>query len=360
MLRAVRSDAFGTASREPAWRLAAYGEDAVITVDLLARGNLTALLDRVQPATVFDCVAYGAYPFEQDIERMYQTNVVFKQELIERAAPVAARIATFTPAAPPNTARAPPVPTKTTPTAPNSHYAVTKNAAAGLVYFCGHHRGLRCANLRLYSVYGPLEDRSRLIPTLVAHAAEQRLPPFVDPETSRDFVYIDDAVRAFLCAAVLLRPEHYGESFNVGSGRKTTIRELAQLAKREFGIAAEPEFSSMPARSWDLADWYANPARAAEILGWRARSRARRGLAPHRPWYSALEDVSLYERASKKRAARQRLQRQRRHRLLQGRPGDPHHGRAAGADVHQARHRLRNHLRERRQSGRFRGGDPRA
>ena len=79
---------------------------------------------------------------------------------------------------------------------------MTKNAAAGLVYFSGKHRGLRCANFRLYSVYGPLEDRSRLIPTLVAEAAAQRLPPFVDPDISRDFLYVDDAIRAFLSAAV--------------------------------------------------------------------------------------------------------------------------------------------------------------
>jgi dolichol-phosphate mannosyltransferase len=300
-LRAVRSDVVGTASREPAWRLASCGADAVITVDLLARGNLRALLDRVQPATVFDCVAYGAYSFEQDVERMYQTNVVFKQELVEELLTRGAHCYVHAGSSSEYGARSA-APDEGVVTAPNSHYAVTKNAAAGLVYFCGHHRGLRCANLRLYSVYGPLEDRSRLIPTLIAHAAEHRLPPFVDPETSRDFLYVDDAVRAFLCAAVLLRPGHYGESFNVGSGRKTTIRELAHLAKQEFDVASEAEFSTMPARSWDLADWYANPARAAEVIGWRPEVALDEGLRRTAQWYAGLPDVSLYERASKKRA----------------------------------------------------------
>jgi len=80
----VRSDVFGTASQDPAWRLASIGAERLITVDLLARGNVATLLERVQPGTIFDCVAYGAYSFEQDVERMYQTNVVFKQELIEQ------------------------------------------------------------------------------------------------------------------------------------------------------------------------------------------------------------------------------------------------------------------------------------
>jgi nucleoside-diphosphate-sugar epimerase/glycosyltransferase involved in cell wall biosynthesis len=300
-LSETRSDVFGTASREPAWRLAALSADRLITVDLLARGNLMALLDRVQPATVFDCMAYGAYSFEQDVERMYQTNVVFKQELIERLLERGTHCYVHAGSSSEYGAQAA-APDEAVAAAPNSHYAVTKNAAAGLVYYAGHHRGLRCANLRLYSVYGPLEDRSRLIPTLVAHAAQRRLPPFVDPDTARDFLYVDDAVRAFLCAAVLLRPDHYGASFNVGSGRKTTIRELAYLAKREFGLEAEPEFSTMAARAWDLKDWYANPARAAAQLGWRAEVLLDEGLGRTARWYAGLADVAMYERASKKRA----------------------------------------------------------
>jgi polyisoprenyl-phosphate glycosyltransferase len=298
---AVRPDVFGTASRDPAWRLAQCGEDHVITVDLLARGNITSLLDRVQPGTVFDCVAYGAYSFEQDAERMYQTNIVFKQELIEQLIQRGTHCYIHAGSSSEYGADSAGPDEVIAPT-PNSHYAVTKNAAASLIYFSGRHRGLRCANLRLYSVYGPLEDRSRLIPTLVASAAEGGLPPFVDPETSRDFVYVDDVTRAFLRAAIALRPEHYGHSFNVGTGHKTTIWDLAYLAKTQFKLDAEPQFSTMPGRAWDVTDWYANPARAGSVLDWRAEVTLNDGLALTAQWYATLEDVRMYERASKKRA----------------------------------------------------------
>jgi polyisoprenyl-phosphate glycosyltransferase len=300
-LLAVRKDVFGTASRDPAWRLADCGEDHVITVDLLARGNVTALLDRVQPATVFDCVAYGAYSFEQDVERMFQTNVVFKQELIEQLVKRGTHCYIHAGSSSEYGARSA-APDEDNALTPNSYYAVTKSAAANLLYFCGQHRGLRCANLRLYSVYGPLEDRSRLIPTLVANAADGTLPPFVDPETSRDFIYVDDVTRAFLSAAIELRPDQYGMSFNIGSGRKTTIRELATLAKSQFAIEAEPQFSTMPGREWDVQDWYANPARASSVLNWRAGVALEEGLALTARWYASLDDVRSYERASKKRA----------------------------------------------------------
>lgn len=300
-LLAVRQDVFGTASRDPAWRLADCGEDHVIIVDLLARGNVTEMLDRIQPATVFDCVAYGAYSFEQEVERMFETNVVFKQGLTDQLVSRGTHCYIHAGSSSEYGAHSA-APDEEAALTPNSYYAVTKSSAAGLIYFCGQHRGLRCANLRLYSVYGPLEDRSRLIPTLVADAARSKLPPFVAPETSRDFVYVDDVTRAFLCAAVELRPNEYGKSFNVGTGRKTTIRELAYLAKEQFQIADEPQFSTMESRSWDTSDWYANPARANNVLNWRPSVTLEEGLARTARWYGSLDDVCLYERASKKRA----------------------------------------------------------
>jgi polyisoprenyl-phosphate glycosyltransferase len=239
----VRSDVFGTASREPAWRLASIGADRHITVDLLARGNVAMLLERVQPGTIFDCVAYGAYSFEQDVERMYQTNVVFKQELIEQLLRRGTHCYIHAGSSSEYGARSA-APDEGMAPAPNSHYAVTKNAAAGLVYFAGHHRGLRCANLRLYSVYGPLEDRSRLIPTLVAQAAEGRLPPFVDPETSRDFIYVDDVVRVVLW---LLETKAVSGLFNVGTGRARSFRDLIAAAYAALGDNPKIEYVEMPA-----------------------------------------------------------------------------------------------------------------
>ena len=71
----------------------------------------------------------------------------------------------------------------------NSEYAVSKAACAHLIHYYGKQHGLPSANLRLYSVYGPLEDPSRLMPQIVQHGVRGELPPLVDPHISRDFVY---------------------------------------------------------------------------------------------------------------------------------------------------------------------------
>ena len=89
-------------------------------------------------------------------------------------------------------------------------------------------------------MFGPLEDSARLIPSLIRHGLEGRYPEFVNPAISRDFVYVDDVTEAFLDTALNFVLNDYGESFNIGTGRKTTIGEVARTARKLFGIAAEP------------------------------------------------------------------------------------------------------------------------
>src|SRR5437763_13414624 len=96
-------------------------------------------------------------------------------------------------------------------------------------------------------------------------------PPLVNPDISRDFVYTDDVSEAFVDTALNLREADYGESFNIGTGRKTTIQDVADLSRDLFGIPGEPTFS-MPSRRWDVAEWYANIDKVKERIGWSPRT----------------------------------------------------------------------------------------
>ena len=190
-------------------------------------------------------------------------------------------------------------PTERDPLAPNSDYAVSKAAAANLIYFYGKRKKLPCANLRLYSVYGPLEDSSRLIPNVIRHGLDGTYPEFVNPAVSRDFVYVDDVTEAFVDTALNLAPADYGESINIGSGRKTTIAEVAATCRDLFGITAQPSFT-MPDRHWDVQDWYANIGKARERIGWTPRASFCDGLNRTADWYRGLPDKTKYHQSSKK------------------------------------------------------------
>lgn len=298
MLLRVRRDVHGTTSRRPAWRLDSIPCEQVHVVDLLIDSNLDELLERVKPRTVFNCVAFGAYSFETDGPLIYQTNFLFTTRLLERLRErsVSCYVHAGSSSEYGDNCTAP---SEDSTLLPNSHYAVSKVAAANLIYYYGRHLGFPCVNLRLYSVYGPLEDSSRLIPNVVRKGLLNQLPEFVRPDVSRDFVYVDDACAAFIYAAASPSEASYGRSFNIGTGCKTTMADVAETARRLFNISNEPLFT-MADRDWDVAEWFAQPELARECLGWQATVTFEDGLLRTAEWMRTLKDISAYEHSSKK------------------------------------------------------------
>jgi nucleoside-diphosphate-sugar epimerase/glycosyltransferase involved in cell wall biosynthesis len=289
---AVRRDVYGVVRQEKGWRLAEIHDERIVAVDLTDANATRHLVDTVKPQTVFDCAAYGAYSFEEQSELIYRTNFSALAQLMERLAeyPLAAFVHAGS-SSEYGTRSAGPA--EETSRDPNSHYAVSKGAASDLLQFLGRHKGMPCVNLRLYSVYGPLEDTSRLIPNLLRQAIAGTLPPLVDPGISRDFVHIDDVCRAFVLAAVKMHPDLYGQSFNIGSGVRTTIGELATLTQALFDIREAPVLGNMAARHWDLKDWFANPEKAHAILAWRAEIDLADGLKRTAEWVRSLSDHDM-------------------------------------------------------------------
>jgi dolichol-phosphate mannosyltransferase len=285
-----RQDVFGVVRTLPAWRLDGIDRRHILETDLVDFAATRNLVASVRPSTIFDCVAYGAYSFETDQELIYRTNFTALVQLIELLAETG--FTAFIHAGSSSeygTNSAGPL--EEASLQPNSHYSVSKVAASNYISYAGNIRRLPVLNLRLYSVYGPLEDLSRLIPNLVAKGLKGVFPPLVDPNTSRDFVYIDDVCDAFVQAAARLTPDIYGQSFNIGAGRATTIREVAKVAGDVFAIREEPVFGSMAGRSWDLPDWYAAPGKAKRLLNWSAKTDLATGLKLTSEWVRSLEGL---------------------------------------------------------------------
>jgi dolichol-phosphate mannosyltransferase len=291
LLLANRNDVFGTTSNTDAWRLDGIDASRIIVGDLLFEGNLEKILNEVKPQTVFNFTAYGAYHFEEDINLIYQTNITFTTRLIEEL--FKRNIACFINAGSSseygNMAAAP---TENSALNANSHYSVTKATISNLIYFYGKSKNMPTINLRLYSVYGPYEDSSRLVPNLILHGINQKLPHLVNANISRDFIYIDDVCEAFIDAAVSLNEKLYGESFNIGSEVKTTIGEIATLAREIFNIKEESPFNAKE-HKWDVEDWYANCDKAKKNLNWQAKTKLKDGLI--KTTQHIKENLALYQ-----------------------------------------------------------------
>lgn len=279
-----RRDVAGTMSNRGSFRSQGV-YSRVWAFNALHDGDIKFIVDKYKPATVFDFISYGAYPFQIDRSKIIETNIQSKISLLRRLdhCGMCQRYIHAGTSSEYGVNSKGPLETYTR--MPNDDYSRSKYIWSEMMGL--HMIDTPCANLRLYSVYGPYEDGSRLIPQVIQHGLRGEYPPFVRPNISRDFVYVDDVVEAFVDAALNLKPEDYGGSFNIGTGVKTTIGDIARIANETFDIGSIPSYT-MPRRDWDhYNDWYANPTKARERLGWSYKTSLTEGVDKTIEWYKS-------------------------------------------------------------------------
>ena len=305
MLLSKRDDVYGVCRLEKGWRLDDVDSKNIFHTDVNDSVALKNLINTVTPKTVFDFISYGAYSFEDSHEIVYQTNFLSLTNIVTllEKKEVSAYIHAGTSSEYGLNSKQP---KEDSILEPNSHYSSSKIAASYFLKYVGKTRSFPAINLRLYSVYGPLEDSSRLIPNILNHAKVKKFPPLVDSDISRDFIFIKDACEAFILAASKIHPELYGESFNIGTGNKTTIKELALTIKKVYKIKKNPIFSNMKNRNWDLNEWYSDSKKAEKVLGWKSKTSFVDGLNLTFNWLSTLTNNDFISITKKNTANKKR------------------------------------------------------
>ena len=272
-----------------AWRMRDLPKVRKVNVDLAIEKDVQDFVAQTNPIAVFNLAAYGAYSNQTDTDRIYRVNLDAVRYLLGAVRSLSGFRAFVQAGSSSEYGMNCTAPLESSATIPDSDYAVSKVAASSLVQYYGKKHGIPAWGFRLYSIYGPYEDVSRLIPKLLLHAAEGKLPPLVNPKISRDFVHVDDISRAF--EKILERSDTLvkGEIYNIGAGNRVTLEELVAAVKRVFGVSAEPAWGSMANRHWDHADWFSNPRKALDHFGWRAERSLDDGLVDTMKWFRENE-----------------------------------------------------------------------
>lgn len=276
------------------WRLDDCEPAQVLHCNITRKDDIERLFEEHQVRTIFDLAAYGAYSKQSDVDLIYETNLIGLLNLLEMASKFSIKAFIHAGSSSEYGLNAA-APKEDDPLQPNSHYAVTKASAAQMIKFYGTIKEMPVLNLRYYSIYGPYEEPDRLIPQLIEKGMKGTYPPLVQPDISRDFVYVDDAVYATLLSANSDFLRTRGKSFNIASGKKTTIRDIAQTIKGIFHIPQEPEWGDFPNRKWDLKEWYGNADLARELLHWQNETSLQTGLTQTYTWQKDYSKP-LYEK----------------------------------------------------------------
>jgi dolichol-phosphate mannosyltransferase len=261
--------------------------------DLNQSQQIRNIIKEIRPNTIFNLAAYGAYSKQDEYEKIYRTNFIGSVDLIEilkeqgfKAYIQAGSSSEYGL----NSA----APDEKSELIPNSHYAVSKTAIYHAIKYYGKFEKLPVAHLRLYSVYGPWEEPDRLLPVMINHARQGKFPPLVHKNISRDFIHIQDVTKAFIELAFQMNESLYGEVFNIGTGKKTSIGELTQLVKSICQIEKDPEFGIMDDRKWDMEDWFAKVEKSENLLNWKSEITLEDGLKNIIDWQNEIDFNNVF------------------------------------------------------------------
>lgn len=282
------------------WRIDAIRASVHIhEVALADDAAIAATLRAVKPDWIFHLAVYGAYASQGDLDQIVQTNVVETIGFV-RACLAAGFEALVNTGSSSEYGFKDHAPAEDEGLEPTSSYAVTKASATLFCRYIARTYGVRLSTLRLYSVYGPYEEPTRLIPTLVVRGLRGELPPLVDPDIARDYVSVRDVGEAYLLAATQPDQEP-GAIYNVGTGVQTLLREVVDVARRVLPIREGPSWGSMPNRDWDTTAWVANSAKIRGTLGWRPQDEFADGFQAVVEWF---EDNPALRRSYEERILR--------------------------------------------------------
>lgn len=277
------------------WRIRSVKDDLRLwTAAVEDADGVDGAVAAIKPDAVFHLAAHGAYPHQTDGRRMFATNVIGTRNIVNAALATGVDSLVVAGSSSEYGRRSEPHRESDEPR-PESDYARTKAVATAWCSWKARESGVAITTLRLYSVYGPWEEPTRLIPQLIVEGRRGRRPPLADPSTARDFVYVNDAVEAFLLASRKSGPGA-AAVYNVGTGQQTTLSDAVGTADELFGIKSEPVWASMPDRSWDTVAWVADSRLIRKELGWEPRVGFAEGLRKTLGWYeSELTVHEIYE-----------------------------------------------------------------
>ena len=177
------------------------------------------------------------------------------------------------------------------PLQPRSVYAATKVACE--MHCLAVHRwwGHPVVVVRNFNTFGPHQNLAgypAVIPAFIVQALRgEPLKVEGGGTQTRDFMYIDDAVDAYV-RVLREGPRLAGSVFNIGTGRQTSIREVAEVVVRTTGSSSPVKVS--PGRRSDLPSLCADASRIERELGWHADTPLETGIARMAEW---LREVNV-------------------------------------------------------------------
>jgi dTDP-L-rhamnose 4-epimerase len=196
---------------------------------------------------------------------------------------------------------------ETKPLFPTSVYAVTKQDQEQFCLIVGRSYGIPTVALRYFNVYGPRQALSNPYTGVCAIFSARLLNGhrpliFEDGEQTRDFVHVRDIAKANLLALKTDRADY--QSVNIGTGRPTSVKQVANLLAEGLGKNIEPLIVAKY-REGDIRHCVADISRARALLDYEPEVTLEHGIPELLSWVREQAAIDQVEHATAELETRQ-------------------------------------------------------
>ena len=214
-------------------------------VNLTDLRQLQLSINRIKPSIIYHFATYGAYPYQKEPEDIFKINILGTLNLLNFLSNIDYDLFVNTGTSS-EYGRKNTIMRETDTFVPDSYYAISKSAQTLLSSYIATSQEKPIITLRLFSVYGPFEQPTRLIPTLLKSLRNGLEMNLVNPKVARDFVYIDDVISAYLKTKELKKLS--GEQINICSGNQSTIKNIVDITEKVTGKSTTIRWGGMENR----------------------------------------------------------------------------------------------------------------
>lgn len=172
---------------------------------------------------------------------------------------------------------------------PVKTYDVSKACADHIARSYATLYGLPVAVTRFANVFGGGDfNFSRLVPGTTAALLSGQAPVIrSDGTAQRDFLYVEDAVTAYLAVAESLTdPKNHGRAWNAGLGHPVTVLEIVRALIAKSGVHIEPDIRGEGAPDGEVPRYWLDSSAIQRELGWSPEWDLQRGLEATYDWYA--------------------------------------------------------------------------
>lgn len=165
-----------------------------------------------------------------------------------------------------------------------SPYAASKIGADKLVESFACSYGVPVVTVRPFNTFGPRQSARAIVPTIITQCLTDRVVRLGNITPSRDLNFVSDTIEGFVRAAA--SSDAVGQTINIGSGRETTIADLAQMIASQLGrtLAVERDEERVRSAQSEVERLVADTTTARALLGWEPAVSLEEGLTLTIDW----------------------------------------------------------------------------